>query len=357
MAKFVWGLVLSWAGFAAEPLRAQALADSHGETARPLSRLRAADLGVVINTSDPYSVDVGAYYVQRRQLKPEQVLRVELPRRAVLSVAEFEQLRDQIQRAFGDRVQALALVWTEPFAVECNALTAALAIGFQGRLCEQSCAASRASPMFATQTSRPYGDLGVLPAMQLAARSVEAGRALVDRGLAADASLVGKRAASAQAYFVSTEDKARNVRAALFPAADDAGAVAVRRLQQSALPEHLPQTLIYQTGLMRADLASIGWWPGALADHLTSFGGRLDAAPDASQMSALDWLEAGATASYGTVSEPCNHWQKFPHPRLLLQNYLQGSSALEAYWRSVAWPGQGVFIGEPLAAPLAPLSP
>ena len=25
--------------------------------------------------------------------------------------------------------------------------------------------------------------------------------------------------------------------------------------------------------------------------------------------------------------------------------------ALEAYWRSVAWPAQGVFVGEPLAAP------
>ena len=24
---------------------------------------------------------------------------------------------------------------------------------------------------------------------------------------------------------------------------------------------------------------------------------------------------------------------------------------IEAYWKSVAWPGQGVFIGEPLATP------
>ena len=26
---------------------------------------------------------------------------------------------------------------------------------------------------------------------------------------------------------------------------------------------------------------------------------------------------------------------------------------LEAYWRSVAWPAQGVFVGEPLEAPFA----
>jgi uncharacterized protein (TIGR03790 family) len=88
---------------------------------------------------------------------------------------------------------------------------------------------------------------------------------------------------------------------------------------------------------------------GALADHLTSFGGQLLDAQG--QMSALDWLESGATASYGTVSEPCNHLQKFPHPQVLLLNYVQGATALEAYWRSVAWPAQGVFIGEPLAAP------
>ncbi len=91
--------------------------------------------------------------------------------------------------------------------------------------------------------------------------------------------------------------------------------------------------------------------PGALADHLTSFGGQLTG--DSGQMSSLEWIAAGATASYGTVSEPCAHPQKFPHPQLLLLNYLQGASAIEAYWKSVAWPQQGVFVGEPLAAPFA----
>jgi hypothetical protein len=51
------------------------------------------------------------------------------------------------------------------------------------------------------------------------------------------------------------------------------------------------------------------------------------------------------------VSEPCNYWQKFPNPSVLLKHYVQGNSAIEAYWKSVAWPAQGIFIGEPLAAP------
>ena len=47
--------------------------------------------------------------------------------------------------------------------------------------------------------------------------------------------------------------------------------------------------------------------------------------------------------------------QKFPHPQLLLWHYLQGETAIEAYWKSVRWPDQSLFVGEPLAAPFAPL--
>jgi uncharacterized protein (TIGR03790 family) len=72
---------------------------------------------------------------------------------------------------------------------------------------------------------------------------------------------------------------------------------------------------------------------------------------DGGQMSALRWLEAGATGSYGTVVEPCNLPQKFPNPALVAANYLKGDTLIEAYWKSVAMPGQGIFIGEPLAAP------
>lgn len=107
--------------------------------------------------------------------------------------------------------------------------------------------------------------------------------------------------------------------------------------------------MIYQTGLPSlTKLDTLGFLPGALADHLTSSGGDL---LGSHQMSSLRWLVAGATASYGTVSEPCNYWQKFPHPMVLLRHYLAGETAIEAYWKSLAWPMQGVVIGEPLAAP------
>jgi uncharacterized protein (TIGR03790 family) len=68
-------------------------------------------------------------------------------------------------------------------------------------------------------------------------------------------------------------------------------------------------------------------------------------------MSAVAWLRQGATASYGSVSEPCAHLEKFPNPLVFLKHYLRGDTLIEAYWKSVAMPGQGLFIGEPLARP------
>ena len=68
-------------------------------------------------------------------------------------------------------------------------------------------------------------------------------------------------------------------------------------------------------------------------------------------MSIARWLEAGATASYGTVVEPCNYTGKFPNTRIFLPHYFRGETVLEAYWKSVAMPGEGMFAGEPLARP------
>lgn len=75
-------------------------------------------------------------------------------------------------------------------------------------------------------------------------------------------------------------------------------------------------------------LETLDFLPGALADHLTSTGGMLT---DSSQMSSVRWLEAGATASYGTVIEPCSYPQKFPSPAVAMFHYALGATAIEAY--------------------------
>ena len=151
-------------------------------------------------------------------------------------------------------------------------------------------------------------------------------------------------------YLVSTTDQARNVRAVLFPAiAKFLGKYINIKIVKAEYLMNRSNILFYFTGSVDvAQLQTNRFVPGAIADHLTSTGGQLT---DSGQMSSLRWLEAGATGSYGTVAEPCNHLTKFPHPGIVIERYLRGETLIESYWKSVAWPGEGIFIGEPLAAP------
>ena len=317
-------------------------------------RITSREIGLVINTADPYSVAVGQAYIKARGLAPEQVLRLELPVGPVLTPDEFRTLDARVKAFFQPTTQALALAWSAPYAVDCNSITSALTLGFDGSACPPRCQRTRPSPYFNAATSRPFTDLKIRPSMLLAAPDIAVAKGLILRGVAADRSLGLRGAPPVHAYFVRTSDAARSVRFRLFPPPGLLARVGVDvHVESTEAIGRADRVLLYQTGLARVEgLGSVHWVPGALADHLTSFGGQLQGAAGG-QMPALDWIAAGATASYGTVSEPCNHLQKFPHPQLLLLHYLQGSSALEAYWKSVAWPQQGVFIGEPLAAPFA----
>lgn len=318
---------------------------------RLAGHLTPEQLGLVINTADPYSVAVGEFYAKARGLGPRQVLRIALPVRAALTPAEFTAFAAAVDARFGAPIEALALAWRQPYAVNCNAITGALALGYDDALCAHPCAPSRLSPYFNAATLHPHRDQKMWPSMLLAARDVAGAEALIRRGVASDGELGLRGGTAVHAYFVTTPDTARSVRAPLFPPEGALGPVVVHRVGGEAIGA-AARVVLYETGLPAVPgLESIGWVDGALADHLTSFGGVLDGS--AGQMTVLDWIASGATASYGTVSEPCSLTQKFPHPQVLLLNYLQGATAIEAYWRSVAWPQQGLFVGEPLAAPFA----
>ena len=316
-------------------------------------RITADELGVVINLDDPYSVEVGEHYIRARKIRPSQVLRVRLPVKATLDRQEFQALRREIDGHFGARTQGLALVWRQPQAVECNSITGALALGFDPSLCEKTCAPSKRSRYFGAASNRPMRDFGMRLSMLLAAPDVPQAKALIQRGVQSDGSLTLPAPESANVHFVSTSDAVRSVRRRLFPPAGPVSAFGIDvHLDQTDALRNADRVLMYLTGRAQIDgLETIRFLPGALADHLTSFGGNLE--KPHGQMTVLSWIQAGATASHGTVSEPCAHLQKFPHPQVLLLSYVQGASALEAYWKSVAWPLQSLFVGEPLAAPFA----
>lgn len=314
--------------------------------AGPARALGPGELGVVVNGDDPESVALGAYYAKARDIPPANVIEVALgPRREVVPAADFA----PVQRALAERtppdVQAYALAFTLPYRVDCMSITSAVAFGFARRYCADGCVPTAPSPYYGSASQRPWDDFRMRPAMLLAGRTAENARQLVDRGVQAD----GTRPL-ASAYLVATSDKARSPRAEHFPA--------IKRRFGDRLPVHVLRTegirdrydvMFYFTGTVRVPhLDTLGFLPGAIADHLTSSGGRLGGSP---QMSALRWIEAGATGTYGTVVEPCNFPQKFPEPALVMKHYLAGETLVEAYWKSVVWPGQGLFLGEPLARP------
>jgi len=308
------------------------------------------DIAVLVNDDDPLSRQVASYYQQARHIPEINIIHLRFPSgRSVMTRQEFQQLKTTIDQLTPDHVQAYAVAWTNPYRVDCMSLTSALAFGFNEKFCSTECTPTAPSPYFNSQSRYPAKDHQLRPAMMLAGVTFEQVSALIGRGIASDHSFP-----NGHAYLLSTSDKARNTRAMNYAqtAKDLDGVFSLQILETDYILDR-QDVLFYFTGLIQVPmLETLAFLPGALADHLTSAGGKLT---DSSQMSSLRWLEAGATASYGTVVEPCSYPQKFPSPAVAMFHYALGATAIEAYWKSVAWPGQGVFIGEPLAKPFAPL--
>lgn len=354
--SFFFAGLLAWVHLPAHAQESDAIEHKWVNAPIVVGHLATKELGIVINTNDPYSKEVGAYYIKARKLADWQVLRVQLPVVPGIGSQELAELKTKIDAHFGDRVQALALVWQRPFAVGCNSITGAITMGFDPAVtCEQqqSCKPTRQSPYFASTSTEPFKDFGMRLTMLLAASDMSQAKALIDRGVKADGSLRTKNAPIANIHFVEASDVVRNVRKYLYPPAGAMpGVKAMVYLDKAESLKNRSNVLLYEIGAVTVDnLDTIKFLPGALADHLTSYGGALQ--PGHGQMTAFSWIDAGVTATYGTTSEPCAHWQKFPHPQALLQFYAQGATAIESYWKSVMWPQQGLFVGEPLAAPFA----
>ena len=304
-------------------------------------------VAVIINTRDPLSVQIGEYYAAQRRISFQNIIRIGFPPgKAVMTVPEFDALRAWVSEKTLPGVEAYVLTWMAPYRVDCMSITSAFAIGFSTAYCAEGCKSTQPSPYFNSPARLPFSQLGIRPTMALAAVSFEQAKALIDRGVASD----GTKPAGT-AYLVSAWDRSRGVRAGSYPLVEKMlkGRLQVRTLEQESLKD-AKDVLFYFIGRQWVEsLETLHFLPGAIADHLTSGGGMLSI--DSGQMSAVRWLEAGATGSYGTVVEPCNIAQKFPHPAIAIAYYLQGETLIEAYWKSVQMPGQGIFIGEPLAAP------
>lgn len=315
----------------------------------PAEGLSADRLGVVYNLDDASSRDVAQYYAARRGVPSANVIGIHLPRQDAMLPAEFAPVRDAVLNRLPAAVQSLVLLWSRPYAVGCMSITSAFAAGYRAGFCEPGCLPTAQSPLFDAAGWLPADTVGWWPAMLLPTEDPALAKALIQRGIDAESD---GGSSGRTGYLVNTQDAARNVRAANYPATEKelSEQLALRELT-TPVTHDVVDVIAYFTGTSQVEeLARIHFRPGAVADHLTSTGGVLFGGR---QMSVLAWIQQGATASYGTVTEPCNHLGKFPNPAVLLRHYTHGETVLEAYWKSVAMPGQGLFIGEPLARAFA----
>ena len=312
------------------------------------AKITAQQIAIVINTQDADSRMIANYYQKKRGIPQENLIKVSMPAgNNSISEKKFNEIYRQIKKQTPDAVQYYALAWSKPFKVACMSMTSAVAFGFDRAFCAKGCKPTRRSGYYNSDTELPNDDLNIRPAMMLAGSSLSQVQAMIDRGVASDLTNP-----EASAYLMSTTDKARNRRSWRYPVIKNilSERINVELIKGDVLIDK-NDVMFYFTGLTRvAEIKSNQFLPGAIADHLTSSGGNLFGTR---QMSLLRWLDAGATASYGTVVEPCAFTQKFPNPGIVIELYLDGESLIEAYWKSVAWPGQGVFVGELMASPYA----
>lgn len=327
------------------------------------AKLTSEQMGLVINDLDPDSVAIGEYYQVKRGIPARNIVHVKLRKARLITVAEFQAFKAQVDAALGPNVQAVAMAWNNPSRVGCNSITAALTMGYApSNPCGDKSvpndpsfdAKKLVSPYYDSDGEAPFTDFKMRISMMLAGRTVADAKAMIDRGVASDGTHPKGRA-----VILDTADAKRNIRAKAytlyyhFPLGYALSPCIDVQVLKANLISNTNDVMFYFQGVQDMKkytdpkLNNV-YPPGAVVDNLTSFGGFLD-----NGANMLNHVAApnGATASYGTVSEPYAYLSKFPDPKVMVVHYTAGDTVVEAYWKSVRVPFQGLFIGEPLASP------
>lgn len=333
---------------------------------------------VVVNQNSTNSVELGNYYCERRGVPAQNLLRINWPGgNTTWTRSEFESaLRAPLLNALADRrltnqIEYLVLCMDLPYQVTettgnpvtsgVNSTTSVLFYGFHPDGCI-NCPGGLPSCNLPTETTNRYaGSEGIFRhtppinpnsnswlAFLLTAPDLARAKAVVDLGVAADGSLPTQ-----PVFLTKSSDKIRNLR---YLQADDVvfntridGNRPIVQTNTSS-PLGLGAMSGLQIGKQVFTVTDLEAAPGAMIDNLTSYGGILFNYTE--HTTAMDFIRHGATASYGTIVEPCAYAEKFP----AAQNYfyqVRGFSIAEGYYQSVTNPYQGVLVGEPLAAPFA----
>ncbi|QDQ27527.1 TIGR03790 family protein [Chitinimonas arctica] len=303
-----------------------------------------ATVGIVVNTNDPESVALGNQYASRRGIPLANIVRVALPISNSVSRANFAAATSGL--VIPANVRALALAWNKPYRVENQSITSAFTDGMENSInwAQSLCVRTLPNPAYNTKQ-------GATLSRRLSMLLVSGSSYADSKNLVARAGNGDGQAWTGTVSYLKTTDQTRTQ-----PRANDytlsqtqnGGLVNVSVTSANSLAG-VNNVLGYQLGIATvANLGQVQFREGAFADTLTSFSGMLN---ENGQTKATELIKAGATGSFGTVHEPCAYAEKFPKPSIMLNRYLAGDSLLEAYWKSVGWTTEGLFIGEPLARP------
>ena len=323
---------------------------------------------VVVNDSNRESLEIGTYYAAARGIAPRQILHLAVPPNSNLPTNSFETLIRQpvddylAATGLGDQIDYLVFAFDRPFRAQAilsnvNGLTATAYYGYYDAPPAPPCSINpaAANPYYDREESfrndAPFNPSPRRLATMLATDSRDEIKIAIDRSAAADATMP-----LGQVFLLHTTDVLRNVQ---WPQFEDTTFRArfldngqTWRILDSNEVTGETDIIGYTAGRssLLDTLFSNTFLPGALGDHLTSFGARLD--NTLGQMSILEWIRAGCAGSYGTVIEPCNYTEKFPHVRAHYW-YGRGFNLAESYVMAVHSPYQGLTVGDPLCAPYA----
>jgi len=312
---------------------------------------------IVANQASSNSVELANYYRVKRQVPPRNVLSVSWAGSNVQwTHQEFTNtllnplLGFIAQNQLSNQIHYVVLSMDIPYRItggQENSTTAALFYGFKsspgGSDMENTYALSEARLEESEPDTAPTNSYLT---MMLTAESLEEARRIIDRGVASDRTFPTQ-----QVWLVKSSDPYRNIRYTRFDDAvfnsrlSDGYSLGRTNLDLSPSSSNL---LGCQLGMKQFSLPVSTFEPGAIADNLTSFGGKIFENPD--QTTLLEFIDAGASGSYGTVTEPLASQAKFPDPMVYFYQ-ARGFTLAECYYQSVRQPFQGLFVGEPLASP------
>jgi uncharacterized protein (TIGR03790 family) len=317
---------------------------------------------VIVNQASSNSCELANYYREKRQIPPENVLRINWagPNTQWTSNDFQTTLMNPLvsmlaSRGLTNQIDYVVLSMDIPFQTTYNGLvngtTSAIFYGLK----------TEAPPDWVNITNSYYSSEGSFtdsrpasaPGLSflttfITSDSLDAAKKLVDHGVAGDGTFPRQ-----PMLLAKSSDLLRNFRFTSFDNAilntRLAGTATIVRTNMDS-PVGLSNLAGFETGMYQFTISPNTFVPGAIADSLTSYGGVIFGPNDHTTLLVL--INAGASGSYGTVTEPSPVGAKFPTPQVYFYQ-ARGFNIAECYYQSLFEPYEGIVVAEPLSAPFA----